>query len=238
MSDTFAGRVTGQQPPAPSLTHTVNRFCGLISAFLLAVLFLPVASSAAEQAETDAVVEKIQKAYEGITDLSGSFIQKNVIRELKKTDTYKGTFSIKRPMKMKWAYTGKAAQDITINNETVTLYRKGDPQAYRSKFDKASYGQTPVALLSGFGDLRKEFLITGRDNSLVLRPKSPMSNIATITLNVDTADEETFPIRSFVIRDTRQNVVEIELRDVKTNTGLKDSAFVPSLPKDVTVLEQ
>lgn len=238
MCDAFPGRVTGQQPPAHSRARAASGFFGLLAAFLIAVFSPPVASPAAEPAETNAVVEKIQKAYQGISDLSGSFVQKNVIRELKKTDTYKGAFFIKRPMKMKWAYTGKAAQDITINNETVTLYRKGDPQAYRSKFDKAGFGQTPVALLSGFGDIRKEFTISGRENSLVLTPKSQMSNIATITLNVDTADEEAFPIRSFVIRDTRNNVVEIELRDVKTNTGLKDSAFVPSLPKDVMVLEQ
>lgn len=205
----------------------------IVSAFLLCIagLSLPQLSISSE---LDGSIEKIQKAYEKIKDMKGSFTQKNTIRDLNKTDTYKGEFFIKQPLRMKWLYTGKAAQDIFINNETVLIYKKGDKQAYKGKFDKTAYGQTPIALLSGFGNIRQEFIITGRGNTLLLKPKSPLSNITSISM---TLSEEDFPIKSFIIQDNRSNVVEIILKDIKTNTGLKDSLFEFSLPKGVNVYE-
>ncbi len=179
-------------------------------------------------------IEKIQKAYEKIKDMKGAFTQKNTIKDLKQTNSYKGEFFIKQPLKMKWVYTGKTAQDIFIGNNTVIIYKKGDKQAYKGKFDKETYGQTPVALLSGFGNIRQEFAISGRGNSLLLTPKKPLGNITSITI---TLSDEDFPIKSFTIQDGASNVIEITLKDVKINTGLKDSTFEFSLPKGVNVYE-
>ena len=185
-------------------------------------------------AVVDDNIEKIQKAYEKIKDMKGAFTQKNTIKDLNQTDTYKGEFFIRQPLRMKWVYTGKAAQDIFIGNNTVMIYKKGDKQAYKGKFDKETYGQTPVALLSGFGNIRQEFTISGRGNSLQLRPKKPLGNITSISI---TLSDDDFPIKSFTIQDGASNVIEITLKDVKINTGLKDSIFEFSLPKGVNVYE-
>ena len=205
---------------------------------IVSVFFLCIAVPALPQSplssELDENIEKIQKAYEKIKDMKGSFTQKNTIRDLNKTDTYKGTFFIRQPLRMKWIYTGKAAQDIFINNDTVLIYKRGDKQAYKGKFDRASFGQTPIALLSGFGSIRQEFIITGKGNSLLLKPESSLGNITSISI---TLSEDDFPIQSFTIQDGRSNVIEIILKDVKTNTGLMDSIFEASLPKDVNIYE-
>jgi chaperone LolA len=201
----------------------------------LLICILALTSALSFASDSDQSVTRIQKAYEGITDMRGAFVQKNVIKDLNKTDTYTGEFFIKRPLRMKWAYKGKAAQDLIINNETVLIYKKGDSQAYRSKFSKEAYGQTPVVLLTGMGNIRDEFAVTGKGDTLVLKPKKPMAGIASITLFLSDGD---FPIRSFTIRDGRSNIVEIELKDVRINTGLKDSLFDLSLPKGVNVYEQ
>jgi len=185
-------------------------------------------------AGVDDNVEKIQKAYEKIKDMKGSFTQKNTIKDLKQTDTYKGEFFIRQPLRMKWVYTGKAAQDIFINNNVVMIYKKGDKQAYKGKFDKETYGQTPVALLGGFGNIRQEFNISGRGDSLLLKPKKNLGNVTSITI---TLSDDEFPIKSFTIQDGSSNVIEIALKGVKVNTGLKDSVFEYSLPKGVNVYE-
>ncbi len=192
---------------------------------------LPAASISSE---LDDNIEKIQKAYEKNKDLKGSFTQKNIIKDLNKTDAYKGEFFIKQPLRMKWVYTGKAAQDVFINNDAVLIYKRGDKQAYKGKFDRATYGQTPAALLSGFGNIREEFTITGKGNTLLLKPKKSIGNVTSISL---TMSEEDFPIQSFTIQDGRSNVIEIMLKNVKLNTGLKDSLFEFSLPKGVHVYE-
>jgi outer membrane lipoprotein carrier protein len=202
-----------------------------VSFICAAFLALPALSISAG---VDDNIEKVQKAYENIKDMKGSFTQKNTIKDLKQTDTYKGEFFIRQPLRMKWVYTGKAAQDIFIGNNIVTIYKKGDKQAYKGKFDKETYGQTPVALLSGFGNIRQEFNISGKGNSLLLTPKKPLGNITSISIAL--ADDD-FPIKSFTIQDGGSNVIEIALKDVKINTGLKDSLFEFSLPKGVNVYE-
>ena len=197
----------------------------------MAGLSLPALSISAG---VDDNIEKIQKAYEKIKDMKGAFTQKNTIKDLNQTDTYKGEFFIRQPLRMKWVYTGKAAQDIFIGNNIVMIYKKGDKQAYKGKFDKETYGQTPVALLSGFGNIRQEFNISGRGNSLLLTPKKHLGNITSISI---TLSDDDFPIKSFTIQDGASNVIEIALKDVKINTGLKDSIFEFSLPKGVNVYE-
>ena len=204
----------------------------------ISVLFLCLAGTICPQASfssnIDNNIEKVQNAYKKIRDMKGSFIQKNFIKDLNKTDTYKGQFFIKQPLRMIWMYTGKAAQDVYINNDTVLIYKRGDKQAYRGKFDRATYGQTPVALLSGFGDIRREFNISGNGNSLLLKPKNPLGTVTSISITLSDGD---FPIESFTIQDGRSNVIEISLKDVTVNTDLKDSLFEFSLPKNVKVYE-
>src|ERR1700690_101429 len=167
--------------------------------------------------EADERISRIQKAYEGIKDIKGDFSQKSIMKDLNRTETFKGDFYIKPPMKMKWIYTGTAAQDLIINNDTVLIYKKAENQAYRSRFDKATYRQTPVALLGGFGNIKDEFIATLKGDSLVLRPKKPMGNITSIKVRIS---DEGFPIRSFTITDSYSNVTEIDLRNVIINTGL------------------
>jgi chaperone LolA len=201
----------------------------------LAVFFHAFAPAISWASDADEQIAKIQRAYETIKDVKGSFVQKSTIRDLDKTETYKGKFYIKPPLKMKWEYKGKTAQDLTINNDTVLIYKKGDNQAYKSKFDRQTYGQTPVALLGGFGNIREEFTVSVKGDSIILKPKRPMGNVTSIRIRTS---EEGFPIRSFTINDSYSNVVEIVLSDVKINTGLKDLLFDLSLPKEVNVFEQ
>jgi outer membrane lipoprotein carrier protein len=98
-----------------------------------------------------------------------------------------------------------------------------------------TYGQTPVALLSGFGDIEEEFNISGKANSLILIPKKPMGNITSVKIKIS---EDVFPIRSFTIHDGQSNVIEIELKEIKINSGLEDSIFEFSLPEGVQIYEQ
>ena len=203
---------------------------------LFLVIMLPaVFTSPVRGEEADDAVSRIQKAYEGITDMRGSFVQKNIIKDLNKADTYAGEFFVKRPLKMKWAYKGKAAQDMIINNDTVLIYKKGDSQAYRSAFTKDAYGQTPVVLLTGMGNLREEFIVTGKNNILQLKPRKAMAGIISITVFTS---ETGFPIQGFTIQDGRSNTVEIRLNNITINSGLKDSLFDLNLPKGVNVYEQ
>jgi outer membrane lipoprotein-sorting protein len=180
-------------------------------------------------------VLRIQKAYEGIKDIKGSFVQKNYMSDLKRTDTYQGRFFIKKPQ-LKWEYSGDKAQTIYISKDTILLYQKQQNRVLKSKFDRAIYGQAPIALLAGFGDITKDFaLVSSSSELLVLTPKKPIGNVTRIEIR---PSEEGFPIASLTIVDTIKNRIEITLKDVTTNTGIKSSTFSFKIPKDATVLEQ
>lgn len=199
------------------------------------LLALFVMKGAVRGSELEDKISRLQKAYEGVTDIRGSFIQKSTIKDLKRTDTYKGDFFIKPPLKMKWVYGGNAAQDIIVNNDAVLIYKKSENQAYRARFDKETYGQTPVALLGGLGRISDEFTITARGDELLLKPRKTMGTITSIRMALS---GEGFPVRSFTIYDSRSNVIEVELKEIRVNTGLKDSIFDLSVPKGVSIFDQ
>jgi outer membrane lipoprotein-sorting protein len=62
-----------------------------------------------------------------------------------------------------------------------------------------------------------------------------MGNISTIELS--TSDSE-FPIESMTIIDRVSNRIDIHLKDVKVNTGFKDSVFEFKPPEGVTIFQQ
>ncbi len=203
-----------------------------ISALFMVVIMIFVAVPVAK---ADDQVTKIQKAYEGIKDITGNFVQKSMVKDLKRTDTYTGKFFIKPP-KMKWEYSGEKAQTIYIRAGEIIIHQKKENQVIRSKFDRATYGQAPIALLAGFGDIRQEFdVVSDKADRLLLKPKRPMGNIERIEV---TPSGSAFPIRALTIIDKLSNRIDITLKDVKINSGLRDSIFSFTPPKGAAVLEQ
>jgi outer membrane lipoprotein carrier protein len=206
----------------------------LLVTFLILLTAFCLLHSASFAAEPEDLVVKIQKAYEGVKDISGSFTQKSQIKDLKRTDNYKGRFYIKPP-NLKWEYAGENPQVIYVYQDQVMIFMKKENQVFRSKFDRAKYGQAPLALLAGFGEIRKEFdVIFEAEDKLTLVPKNPMGNIDQIEIK---ASESGFPIKSLAIIDNRKNRVFIILSDVKLNSGLKDSLFIFSPPKNAAILD-
>ena len=182
----------------------------------------------------DEEVAKVQKAYANIKDISGSFTQKSHVKDLKRTDTYTGQFFIKPP-KMAWEYKGDKPH-VYINGDTIVIYQKKEKQAFRAKFDRNTYGQAPIALLGGMGDITKEFEVSlKKEHRLLLKPKRPMGNIAHVELSTS---DDSFPIESLTIVDTLSNRIAISFKGVKINTGLSDRIFEFSPPAGVNIIQQ
>jgi outer membrane lipoprotein-sorting protein len=182
----------------------------------------------------DEEIQKIQKSYESIEDIRGNFIQRSSIKDLKRTDTYKGQFFIKIPKKLRWEYKGERPQEVFINNNEILIHQKKEKQAFKGRFDWSTYGQAPIALLNGFGKIQDEFSVSQKNGNLLLKPKQTMGGILSVEV---VPSEGGFPISSFTIRDSHSNKIEITLTDIKINTGLKEALFEPSLPKDIKIYE-
>ena len=61
-----------------------------------------------------------------------------------------------------------------------------------------------------------------------------MGNIISIEIETSSGD---FPIKSFIINDRRSNRIEITLKNIEVNTGIKDSIFDFSLPEGTSIYE-
>ncbi len=205
-----------------------------VLSFFTLITLLVFTCSSLSASSGDEEMQRIQKAYENIRDMRGNFIQKSTIKDLKRTETYRGQFLIKIPKKVKWEYKGEAAQEVFINDDDIIIYQKKEKQAFRGRFDWNTYGQAPIALLSGFGKIHEEFTVSQQNKHLLLKPKSPMGGILSIEIE---PSEGEFPISSFTIKDSHSNRIEIILKDIKVNTDLKENLFVPSLPGDVKIYE-
>lgn len=181
------------------------------------------------------LAQRIEDAYKGIKDMKGDFVQKSFIKELGKEQTFRGGFLIKLPSRMRYTYKGENQDEIIINRDTVIIYQKKEKQAIRSPFNRNTYGSAPVSLLGGLGNLNEEFMIEEiGDNRLRLRPKKEMRGITSI--EVEGAEGE-FPIKSFKIFDKRSNTITIVLKNIKLNTGIKDSSFLFKTPPGVNIFD-
>ncbi len=182
----------------------------------------------------DEEVLRIQKAYQGIRDIRGTFTQKSTIKDLKKTETYKGQFFIKAK-KMRWEYKGGKPQIVYITGQEIIIYQPLQKQAFKAPFSQATYGQAPIALLGGFGNIDREFAVVLKDGKLMLTPKTPMGNVTGVEL---LTNDEGFPIMALSVIDKLGNRVDITFSDVKTNSNIKNSLFIFKASEGVAVVEQ
>lgn len=186
-------------------------------------------------AATELTLSEIKRIYSEIKDMRGSFIQKNYIKDMKKNEVYRGNFVVKMPSKMKWHYSGGNDEtEVIIKGTDMIIYQERLKQALRQRFDPELYGQTPVALLSGLGNIDSDFAVEERNGNLILKPKRSMRGIISIELK---PSEGQFPIDSLIITDKRSNRIEIRLRNVNINAGAPDSLFEFSPPEGVRLQE-
>lgn len=202
---------------------------------LLVFLFLtslPSYTYPSQSHSTDSMLKLLEGLFDNVSDVSGSFVQKSFIKDLKRTDTYKGRF-YKKGSALRWDYVGPDPQSVFIKDGMITIFQKNHKQAIVSAFNEQSYGQTPLALLNNVASLRKDFLATASSsNTLELTAKKP-DTITKIILKLTEGD---FPISTITIIDRYSNKIDITLSDVQINTNLSDSLFVFKPTKDIKVI--
>lgn len=184
--------------------------------------------------EPQTLVDRIENAYKNISDLKGRFKQVSYLKDLEKMESYEGEFFIKIPSMFKWSYKGKSPQDVIISGDILIIYQKKERQVLKGKFFPSRYGQAPIALLGGFGNIKRDFEIREEKDMLILKPKAQIGNVKSI--EIYSGDGE-FPIKRLKITDSAMNFIEIKLEDVVINSGLQDKLFEFVPPAGVRVIE-
>ena len=194
--------------------------------------------------ELRAVVERVQKRYDGASDFRAHFSQTLTNLTFKRKTSSAGEVLLKKPGKMRWNYQTPEEKMYLADGAQLWLYEPEDKQAFKQKLESS---QLPAALafLTGKGKLSEEFDISfasppqpglgkPRDYILSLRPRQAQPQVKEITFVVD---PDSFLVRQSVLLDGQGNINDMLFSDIKIGSGLPDSTFRWSPPAGTRVID-
>ena len=204
----------------------------------------PTATAAAAAPATPAkatasaadVVDKVQKFYAGIQQVSAQFRQAVTNDTWGSTKTSDGAVFIMKPGKMRWDYLEQRKADVIvkksfISNGTVLYVVEHDNKQVMKKNLSQDLMPVAVSFLYGKGDLKAEFspeLDTsgkyGEKDNLVLKltPKQPSAQYKNLYLVVSQSD---FHVTQSVIVDSSNNVNHFRFFSPDFVKPIKPSTF-------------
>ena len=212
--------------------------------FILAAAFLiSIPHSALANEGLDAVVDKIQKKYEQITDFHAGFSQEAEVKALNKVQKAEGEVWFKKPGKMRWNYHSPAKDEIVSDGNTLWYYNQEEKQVIESPLSKVSDTETTSTLLSGLGNIKELFDVSfanpgsqGAPGSylLDLKPKTEEEGYNKVTIAVD---KNTMLVNTMYLYDPYGNLTTVNLTDISVDKGVPDSLFVFNVPNGVEVIK-
>jgi len=214
------------------------------AALLITLMRAVIAPAAPEPARLDlkAVVDRVQKRYDGAGDFRAHFSQTLTNTAFQRKTSSAGEVLLKKPGRMRWNYQTPEEKMYLADGALLWLYEPEDKQAFKQKLESS---QLPAALafLTGKGKLNEEFDISfssragvgkPRDYLLSLHPRQAQAQVKEITFVVD---PESFLVRESVLVDGQGNVNDMVFSDIKIGSGLPDSTFRWSPPAGTRVID-
>jgi outer membrane lipoprotein carrier protein len=209
---------------------------------IVLILMSPIFGQGAFGATAQAVMAEIQSRYEKTNDLEASFLQEYIGKVMKRPKRGEGKVYFKKQGMMRWDYR-VPNQKLISNGLTLWYYQPEENQVFVSDVAKVLNEKTPLAFLSGEGDLSRDFTLLylnepispkGENFILELVPKEPYATLAKLVLTVD---KKTYYVVQADVIDELGNVTRTRFIDIKTNVGLPSSLFQFNIPPGAEVLK-
>lgn len=184
----------------------------------------PAPAAAVADPKLDAVVDAIQKTYEGTTNFTGSFTQKFTYTMLRRTQESTGKVTFEKPGRMRWDYATPTAKSFIVDQKALWIVQPEDKVAFVNACFKQDGLTASVAFLWGDGKLKEQFTISWfdgvfgapTDHHLLLLPKDNNTVFARLILVVDPT---TTRVKQSVVVDPAGNVNQFIFKDLAFNVG-------------------
>jgi outer membrane lipoprotein carrier protein len=218
-------RATGHVENAVTARKSVPRL-------IAAALSLAWVSQA--RADVGAVVDAVEKKYEGVSGLQADFTQ-TVKSAIYGDDTQSGKVTLKRPGKMRWDFAGDGKQFVT-DGRFMWIYNAADKQVirYPNAGEQAGSAQSLLTSLDRIGDL---FAISElpdtAGHTLLLAPKTADAQFQDVQLHLDSS----LVLEKVVITDTFGTITEIAFHQVTLDRPAPDDLFVFQVPPGVELID-
>lgn len=209
--------------------------------FLLVLSWL--AAEPAPRAAPSAVdlARNLQRKYEQVRDFSADFEHIYEGGVLRKKLTERGTLLVKKPGKMRWAYTSPEKKEFVSDGRTLYAYVPADKQVIVSAVPPADDASSPAMFLAGKGSIQRDFTpriatapgLAASELALELVPRTRQNEYDWIILVVDRA---TLQIRRLVTADSQGGTSTFVFTKLRENVGLPDKAFAFTIPRGVDIV--
>lgn len=218
------------------------------AAFAAPPIVPPRASAAAAgtalaaRLDLPAVIDRVQKRYDGAADFRARFNQTLNSAAFKRKTSLTGEVLLKKPGRMRWNYQTPDPKMYLADGDLLWLYEPEDKQAFKQDL-KSSQLPAALAFLTGKGKLASEFDISFAkdarvgdpgDYVLALSPRQPQSQVKSLLFVVD---PRTFDVKESVITDQQGNTNDLLFSSIAINTRIADAAFRWTPPAGTRVID-
>jgi outer membrane lipoprotein carrier protein len=211
-----------------------------IAYFLLIILSRLISVSECAASDVESVVTGLQRRYASAETVTGAFQQSYRAPGINQAES--GIFKMKRPGLMRWEYQQPEAKLFIADGREVFLYSPLDRQVTVQPFSASDIHGTPLELLLGGVDIRKNYSASAE---LRLKPVEQQTTMIRLTPRSATGDYEfllleidakTSDLRRLVIHEHSGNTSEFLLSNIVMNVKMNNKEFQFKPPKGVEVV--
>lgn len=180
-------------------------------------------------------VPDLNRIYDGINTVEGSFKQVTYIKDMDIEQVYEGVFHLKMPDRVRWKYTGGSTDEAYLDRDKVVLYQPSESQAFLSSTESYGMRGSPLSMLLRLDRLESEYMLARKGRNIRLEPRGYNTFVKSIQL-VFAGDK--FALSGITVNDSYGNITSVRLADIEINRVLPDSLFIFDPPEGTTVIDQ
>lgn len=204
---------------------------------LLFLLFLLVFWQKPCFGAENALLAKIQAAYNHINSFEAGFEQQLKQKESGAIEKRKGKIYFQKPLLIRWQTARPHEEILVVNQDEIWDYIPEEEIAYRYSPEIAQDSRSIIQVITGQARLNRDFDVkeNGRENGLArlkLYPREPSTQMVEAQIWVD---EASGAIMRASVTDFYGNINDIAFNSFKPDAKFANSQFKFKAPKGVEV---
>ena len=217
-----------------------NPVLNVLYCFLLALC--PVVCDGEEQPrDLEAVVKPLQQRYADVETITGSYRQTYRGPGIDQEES--GRFWLKRPGLMRLECNHPEEKLFVADGRKSFHYIPQDHQVYMQQLTASDLRDTPLGLLLGTDDIRKNYTLSWEtdikpefQNTSLIR-LTPRNNALGYSFVVLEIDRKTWIFSRILIRQTNGDTTEYFLSNATINVKIDNDKFRFKVPKGVEIIQ-
>ncbi len=204
---------------------------------LAAALLLPCLPAQQKPLSTAALAQKVDHHYNTLLSLKADFVENYQGLGMSRTES--GVLYLRKPGRMRWAYTQPAGKVFVLDGKFAWFYSQGDPQVQRIPAKELDDLRSPLRFLLGHTELEKEMNhltsapAANGEFTLSGQPKGQENRILRLTLTV-TAEGA---ITGIEMQETDGALTRFIFSDQQPNAAIAADVFRFTPPKGIPVVD-